>query len=505
MKSLVFSFQIIALFILAGPAAAADFCVADAAGLAVALDIADNNGLSDTVKLVQGTYNGNFVYDANAAETGSLRVEGGYTAGCASRVADAANTVLAGAGGRTLRLDGNDNSGLVVDAITVRDGQSALGGAGLDIGRWTNVEVLASHFMSNQTTAGNDGSGGLNIDRSANVFVRANQFIGNTGGKGGGMSISDPVFAEIDANLFLANHAEQSGGAIDGDSAGEFVFTNNVIARNTAAEDAGGAGIKLFEDGTSGAADFTNNTVTANTAGQEAGGIELKMIGDSTSASLYNNIVYANTAALLGRDLFIDNDDEQNGVAASVALFNNDFDHSALGLFMAIPFAVDASNLNNVAPGFVDAATDNYRLSGSSLLIDAGSAAAPAMPAFDFDGADRHIGAAPDVGAFEVAVVDTDSDGVADDADNCTAVANPSQLDSNGDGYGNACDADIDNNGTINFADLQILKAAFFSNPAQPNWNPDADFNGDGNINFADLQVMSDSFFGAPGPSGLVP
>ena len=33
----------------------------------------------------------------------------------------------------------------------------------------------------------------------------------------------------------------------------------------------------------------------------------------------------------------------------------------------------------NKRPGFVDAATDNYRLSGSSLLIDAGSAAAPAM------------------------------------------------------------------------------------------------------------------------------
>ena len=63
----------------------------------------------------------------------------------------------------------------------------------------------------------------------------------------------------------------------------------------------------------------------------------------------------------------------------------------------------------------------------------------------------------------------------------------------------------LDNDGTINFADLQILKAALFSNPALPNWNADADLNGDGVINFADLQVMSDSFFGAPGPSGLVP
>ncbi len=505
MKSLVIFSQIAVLLALAGAAKAADFCVADAAGLTLALDIADNNGVSDTIRLVQGAYDGNFDYNANAAETGGLRVEGGYTAGCASRVADAANTVLRGAGGRTLRLNGNDNSDLTVEAITVRDGQSALGGAGLDIGRWVNVEVLASHFMSNQTTPGNDGSGGLNIDRSVNVLVHASLFVGNTGGKGGGMSLSDPVFAEIDANLFLDNHAEQNSGAIDADSAGQFVFTNNVIARNSAVEDAGGAGITLFEDATLGAADFTNNTVTANTAGQEAGGIELKMIGDGTSASLYNNIVYANTSVLLGRDLFIDNDDERNGVAAPVALFNNDFDQSALGLFMAIPFAVDPSNLNNVAPGFVNAAADDYHLSAASPLIDAGTAAAPWMPALDFDSAARVSGAAPDMGAFERAAIDTDGDGVSDSTDNCTLVANPSQLDSNGDGFGNACDADLNDDGTINFADLQILKAALFSNPSLPNWNPHADFNGDGAINFADLQVMSDSFFGSPGPSGLAP
>ena len=95
--------------------------------------------------------------------------------------------------------------------------------------------------------------------------------------------------------------------------------------------------------------------------------------------------------------------------------------------------------------------------------------------------------------------VDTDGDGVFDSMDNCTEVSNPAQRDSNGDGYGNFCDADVDNDGAINFSDLNILKTGFFGTDA------DLDFDGDGAVNFADLQIMKDSFFGSPGPSGLVP
>jgi len=43
--------------------------------------------------------------------------------------------------------------------------------------------------------------------------------------------------------------------------------------------------------------------------------------------------------------------------------------------------------------------------------------------------------------ATDVAVTDTDGDGVADAVDNCPAVANPDQADSDGNGIGDACDA----------------------------------------------------------------
>jgi hypothetical protein len=94
-------------------------------------------------------------------------------------------------------------------------------------------------------------------------------------------------------------------------------------------------------------------------------------------------------------------------------------------------------------------------------------------------------------------VADADGDGVNDSADNCTEVANADQRDTNGDGYGNICDPDLDDNGNVNFTDLGEMKELFFSADA------DADLNGDGSVNFLDLGVMKDMFFGPPGPSGV--
>jgi len=98
-------------------------------------------------------------------------------------------------------------------------------------------------------------------------------------------------------------------------------------------------------------------------------------------------------------------------------------------------------------------------------------------------------------------VDDRDLDGIAASLDNCTEVANADQLDSDDDGYGNLCDADLDNSGgLVNFADLALFRGAF----GTP--NADADFNGSGGlVNFADLAILRALFGKAPGPSGVVP
>ncbi len=97
------------------------------------------------------------------------------------------------------------------------------------------------------------------------------------------------------------------------------------------------------------------------------------------------------------------------------------------------------------------------------------------------------------------ATPDSDGEGILDFMDNCTEVFNLDQRDTNGDGYGNLCDPDLNNDGVINFADLGLMKSVFFSA------NADADLDGNGAVNFLDLSLLKSMFFGPPGPSSLVP
>ena len=81
----------------------AEFCVTNAAELQNALSTAATNGQDDTIKVVQGTYSGNFEY--NSGKGHSITLLGGYYTGCTSRVVDPANTVLDGHGRSLLCLD----------------------------------------------------------------------------------------------------------------------------------------------------------------------------------------------------------------------------------------------------------------------------------------------------------------------------------------------------------------------------------------------------------------
>jgi hypothetical protein len=95
--------------------------------------------------------------------------------------------------------------------------------------------------------------------------------------------------------------------------------------------------------------------------------------------------------------------------------------------------------------------------------------------------------------------MDSDGDGLVDSQDNCTLIENPDQRDTDGDGYGNFCDADLDGNGFVNSLDLGLFKLVFFTADA------DGDLNGDNFVNSLDLGLFKQLFFQPPGPSGLVP
>ena len=108
-------------------------------------------------------------------------------------------------------------------------------------------------------------------------------------------------------------------------------------------------------------------------------------------------------------------------------------------------------------------------------------------------------GSSVDTGFYYEAAIDTDGDGVVDNVDNCILVHNPAQRDTDGDGYGNYCDPDLNNDLIVQAADLALFKPLFFTT------DPDADFDGNGRVQAGDLAILKSFFFKEPGPSGLNP
>ena len=90
--------------------------------------------------------------------------------------------------------------------------------------------------------------------------------------------------------------------------------------------------------------------------------------------------------------------------------------------------------------------------------------------------------------------LDQDGDNALDGNDNCTLIANADQNDTDADGYGNACDADFNNDCTVNFLDIAAFADEFLGT------NPLFDINGDGVVNFLDFSSVSMQFLSPPGP-----
>ncbi len=95
--------------------------------------------------------------------------------------------------------------------------------------------------------------------------------------------------------------------------------------------------------------------------------------------------------------------------------------------------------------------------------------------------------------------VDSDSDGITDDQDNCLLKANANQVDTDYDGYGNACDGDFNNNGIVDLGDIY----AFI--PMIGTHNPNGDFNGNGIVDLADIYAFIPMIGRPVGPSALAP
>jgi hypothetical protein len=102
-----------------------------------------------------------------------------------------------------------------------------------------------------------------------------------------------------------------------------------------------------------------------------------------------------------------------------------------------------------------------------------------------------------DTGLGSPSAGDSDADGVSDDRDSCTLVADASQRDTDGDGIGNRCDPDFNNDCLVDGNDFLAFRLKIGSTTS-----PLFDLNSDGTVTWADFFLVMKPYMGlVPGPS----
>ena len=83
---------------------------------------------------------------------------------------------------------------------------------------------------------------------------------------------------------------------------------------------------------------------------------------------------------------------------------------------------------------------------------------------------------------------DYDSDGIPDGSDNAYKTSNPDQKDTDGDGYGNAADADFNNDGVVSASDFLNFKQNYGASDS------DADMDGNGKVGASDYILFKKQY-----------
>ncbi len=225
-------------------------------------------------------------------------------------------------------------------------------------------------------------------------------------GNGGGADIATNDM-DIGVGGFVRNLATSGsgGGLYLRRNFIRFWMVNAGFTGNTAGVDGGGF---ATEENMGPVVTITNNTIYANSAVGRGGGALLTIGGSTGLGSVYNNIIYNNTQAVSGRDIYIDNDPFTD-IPVTVNFFNNDITD-----LMGFPAAstyfeiVALSDLNSGAnidgmpllPLIGDIDPDPSQAVGSPT-IDAGENTAPGASGVDWEGDPRPTNGVVDIGMDE--------------------------------------------------------------------------------------------------------
>ena len=381
---------------IAQPTLSEVFCVDTALGLQNALSTAAVNGQDDEVWTIQGTYIGNFDYASTQAN--KLRVLGGYTAGCAGRVLDPANTLLDGHQTNTvLVLSAPDVAAeFLVEGLTLRHGQRTGEGGGLYAKVLGAVTVNRNRIENNMAGANSDGNGGEGGGASISattVTLTHNSITGNAtsgffDGDGGGVAISATTATLTDNSITgnssfrdayyssslgggvsiyattatLTNNSIMGNGASLGGGAHIYATTATLIQNSITGNVGGGIYTGVMNTSAGTATTLNHNSITGNTGG-----------GASISADTVtptNNRIMSNTAKMDWRG-------EGDGGGASISaitatLINNNITGNTARMGGGLDLSLGDTETHDAARLYNNLFWDNVANAneGSDLLID---------------------------------------------------------------------------------------------------------------------------------------
>jgi len=342
-----------ATLLIAQAAGATTFCVSTSGELQDALTEAGSNGADDVIRIKTGTYDIAIPFVAVAflyetSQNFDVTLQGGWVGNadaCSRRSLNPASTVLTGSGSKAvLWMIGAAGSrgDMIVQQLTIRDGNSPDYGAGLRIGSNSGINGFEGDLIVERVYFDNNNSdawaAGLAIETGGGVRVRDNVFRSNSCGVN---ACAGELFAFSDDAVEVRQ-----------------TFGNNTLVGNVCNDDAGSGcttgGILI-----NGWIDYMPRTSVHNNLFALNDGNDLQLIQDSHVDVMYNNI------------------NQMSGIPES-----------------------DFGNLHVINPHFVSLLDDNFRLLADSPMRNAGGNGFP-YGEEDFDGAVRVQEDRVDIGAFE--------------------------------------------------------------------------------------------------------
>ena len=362
-----------------------------------------------------------------------------------NNVATGASVPGGGASGGGILVAGHSSPHIVGNVLS---GNSAPFGGGA-------IALLdgMSGYVADNTITGNSSTygGGLHLETVGSTLVVLNNTISNNqatysaafqGGFGGGISVYAQSQPTILQNVIAGNTATYGGGGIVVAEGASALIRANTISGNVVNGDPvsspigppPGGGIYVSQA----VASILNNVIVGNSSGY-GGGIGL-LGGGPTTVTIENNTVVKNVATTTpasatgrgGGGLFVPVNG--NGTPATTTVVRNNIFDLNRGFQIFEAFSGGATYQNNLVtdfsdgmyfnytsqavhaigtlnaalvgganvsgnPGFVNAAGNDFRLTGGSAAIDNGTATG--APPDDFANLDRPAGAAVDIGAYE--------------------------------------------------------------------------------------------------------